>query len=209
MLGHLSQPLHVSIPTAKRKGRATEAVAWPRLLAAWGCTAMLHCLWQFPEFCLRRSATFTCGDILGSRDSLLLLFSSILLVQSLRLLRESFRASLLYNAMFNTSPILVQTSKNIRKNGERTMLTSWVLFIYIPEREMLKFSGPVLLVLPVFHKHMKHNHVPVLQWALNVKGCFSSPHKTLPPSSSYQKPLIIVSGKVTGGETWVEVSGQA
>lgn len=43
------------------------------------------------------------------------------------------------------------------------MLTSWVLFIYIPEREMLKFSGPVLLVLPVFHKHMKHNHVPVLQ----------------------------------------------
>lgn len=42
------------------------------------------------------------------------------------------------------------------------MLTGWVLFIYIPGRELLKFSGAVLLALRVFYKHTKHHPIPML-----------------------------------------------
>lgn len=95
------------------------------------------------------------------------------LVALTKAVRERFRASLLYNAVFNISPILIQTSKNIGENGERTMLTSWVLFMYIPGRELLEFGGTVLLALRVFHKHRNHGHISTLLWGLNVKAAFT------------------------------------
>lgn len=179
----LLQQRHFSIPTAKRKirpWRLWHDQNWkhPWLLPEWGHTAMLHPLLQFSESHLRRSATLTCQDILDSNDSPLMLFLSILFVTVTKALWDSFIASLLYNEMFSPFPILIQTSKNIRKTRRKDRACKLCPF-YIHSGGRLLKLWPCLSGVMCTLQTQSTTTFPCFTGHFNIKGCFSSPHKIL------------------------------